>query len=233
MNKFFKNMMMALAGLTVAAALWATPMTVNATRVLGSQTNGSTATQQTAAENTDTAEDNDTAAAAELIGNGTITADSVRVRKAATTNSDVVGKAIQNSSVGVTGEETDSEGMIWYAVTFESEGKTINGYIRSDLMSYEALAAAPEESAPAEETAAEDTAVEEQAPADDYYAAYTDDWYLYDQTMGKQYKISELLSAQETGAAKPGWHPSYDYCNSGSCDPYSDRCCDFLHYQTT
>jgi len=205
MNRFFKNMMTGLTGLTIAAVLLATPLTADATRVLGSQSNGSTATQTTTTTETNTQE---TAAAAELIGNGTVTADSVRVRKDASTNSDVVGKATQGTSVGVTGEKNDSSNMLWYAVTFTSDGKTINGYIRSDLMSYEAIEVVPEETAPVEETPAEDTsAPEEQAPAVDFYVQYADDgtgvsdWYLIDQNMGKQYKISELLSAQTAGSA--------------------------------
>ena len=197
MNRLFKNAMIALAGLTVAAAVWATPITADATRVLGSQSNGATTVQQTttqtATENTETAE--------ELIGTGVVTADSVRVRKDATTSADVVGKASQNTSVDVTGEKTDGEGKVWYAVTYVSEGKTVKGYIRSDLMNFEAIEVPVEEPVVEEEAPAEEPVVEEAAPADDYYVQYTDaDWYLVDQTMGKQYKISELLNAQTVSA---------------------------------
>jgi len=210
MNKFFKKMMMALAGLTVTAALWAAPMTAEATLILGSQNSQTTTTApESAAPQESTAAPEENAAEQTsngLIGNGTVTSDSVRVRADASTSTEIVGRASKGTAVGVTGEKNDASGMLWYAVTFESEGKTVNGYIRSDLMSYEALPQAPAESAPTESAPTEETPVVE-TPSEDFYVQYTDagtgtsDWYLIDKNMGKQYKISDLLSAQETTGA--------------------------------
>ncbi len=66
-----------------------------------------------------------------LAAEGKVTASSAKIRKDASTSSDVVGGAVQNETYTITGEKTGADGKVWYQITFEGN-KT--GYIRSDLM---------------------------------------------------------------------------------------------------
>ena len=62
---------------------------------------------------------------------GKVTASSAKIRKEASTTSEVVGGALQNDTYTITAETTGADGRIWYQITFDGN-KT--GYIRSDLM---------------------------------------------------------------------------------------------------
>lgn len=192
---------MALAG----ALFWSSPMEVKAVPI-GSDPSG---TVVGGSDNTDGGEaDENTddggseAATGGTVTSATVTASNVNVRSDASTSASVAGKATTGMELTVTGEKADSSGTTWYAVTFESNGSTVSGYIRSDMVEAhvtEAEPVAPEEPSdePQEETP------ETPAVSTDYFVQYEDDgtgnsvWYLYDSTMGTKYKIDNLLSAEE------------------------------------
>lgn len=137
-----------------------------------------------------------------------VTQPSVRVRASATTSSDVVGSLKSGDIIPVVGETTGDDGKVWYQVSGEKDGKSVNGYVRSDLVEVtataqpEAPAEAPAEAVPSEEVPAEAAPA---AYSDDYTVSYEDDgtgagvndWYLNDTITGKKYKISELLGAAQ------------------------------------
>ncbi len=58
-----------------------------------------------------------------------VTASSVRIRKEASTSSDVVGSADNGDTFTIQGEVTGSDGKVWYKVSVDG----VTGYIRSDL----------------------------------------------------------------------------------------------------
>ncbi len=65
-----------------------------------------------------------------------IAGDVVNIRSQASASSDLIAKANKNSEVTVTGETTASDGYKWYRVTFNADGATKNGFIRSDLLTF-------------------------------------------------------------------------------------------------
>ncbi len=62
---------------------------------------------------------------------GKVTADSAKIRKEASTSSEMVGGALRGEKYTITEEVTGADGYVWYKITFDGN-KT--GYIRSDLM---------------------------------------------------------------------------------------------------
>ncbi|MBR1861174.1 MAG: SH3 domain-containing protein [Lachnospiraceae bacterium] len=63
---------------------------------------------------------------------GKITTDGARVRKDASTNSDIVTSLAKNDSITINGQTTGADGLIWYQIT-TAAGES--GYVRSDLAS--------------------------------------------------------------------------------------------------
>lgn len=63
---------------------------------------------------------------------GKVTADSAKIRKEASTSSEVLGSADKNASVTINGQVTGADGNIWYQVFVDA---STLGYIRSDLVS--------------------------------------------------------------------------------------------------
>ena len=61
---------------------------------------------------------------------GKVTGNSVRIRKEASTSSDVVGSASSGETLSINSEVQGSDGKIWYQITKDG----VTGYIRSDLM---------------------------------------------------------------------------------------------------
>lgn len=177
--------------------------------VLGSGNQGSASSDSEEGDSAEEADGSeDTAAEGSTVTSVTVTSDSVNIRSDASTSSDKAGKAEKGDELEVTGEKKDSSGKTWYAVSFEKDGDTVTGYIRYDLVEAHEAAVEPEteETVPAE---TEETSQEQEstpAVTDEYYVQYEDDgtgsgtseWYLHDNTMGNRYKISELMSAQET-----------------------------------
>ncbi len=62
---------------------------------------------------------------------GKVTADTAKIRKEASTDSEVVGSTSKGKTVDIVGAEKDSSGMVWYKVP---NGNNTYGYIRSDLV---------------------------------------------------------------------------------------------------
>lgn len=69
----------------------------------------------------------------------TVVKSGVRVRKSASTSSSEVATVSRGIVVTVTGETTGTDGQKWYQVTFKHSDKDINGYIRSDLITFEGV----------------------------------------------------------------------------------------------
>ncbi len=63
---------------------------------------------------------------------GTVIVDSAKIRKEASTASEVIGSSAYNTSVTIHDEVTDSSGTVWYQVYVDAN--TL-GYVRSDLVS--------------------------------------------------------------------------------------------------
>ncbi len=70
---------------------------------------------------------------------------SVNIRKTPSTNGDIVAKAQQNSVITLTGETQSSDNYKWYQVSFEANGTTMTGFIRSDLITFTAPTVKPEQ----------------------------------------------------------------------------------------
>lgn len=197
---------MAMAGFLFLAA----PMEARAVP-LGSQPSGTSAPAGEEGGNTDggeaeapeIAEGGSEASSAGTVTSATVTADNVNVRSDASTSASVAGKASSGMELTVTGEKADSSGMTWYAVT---DGGSLTGYIRSDMVEAHITEAAPAEPEQTPEEQPADVPEEQPVVNNDYFVQYEDDgtgtgtnaWYLYDNTMGNKYSISQLLSAQET-----------------------------------
>ncbi len=125
--------------------------------------------------------------------------EQVRVRKGAGTNYDVAGSAPGNIQVTVSGEATDSEGKLWYQVSFNEGGTAVNGFIREDFL--EVLETAASQPQPEEPVEVIDQEPEAAPVNEDYYLKYMEneagegDWYLFDQINGTSQSLTELLNA--------------------------------------
>jgi hypothetical protein len=67
----------------------------------------------------------------------TVSQNSVRIRKGASTNHEVVATANRGMTLTITGEATGSDGKLWYQVTFTYNSKDVTGFIRSDLVTFD------------------------------------------------------------------------------------------------
>ena len=68
---------------------------------------------------------------------GTVKSNSVNVRKSTSTNSASIATVRSGVVLTVTGEATGSDGNKWYQVTFKHNDKDIEGFIRSDLVTFD------------------------------------------------------------------------------------------------
>ena len=68
---------------------------------------------------------------------GTVKSNSVNVRKGTSTNSASIATVRSGVVLTVTGEATGSDGNKWYQVTFKHNDKDIEGFIRSDLVTFD------------------------------------------------------------------------------------------------
>lgn len=66
---------------------------------------------------------------------GTVTAGStINVRASASTSSTAVTQMANGDAFTVLAEETGDDGYVWYQIQFDSNGSTVTGYVRSDLV---------------------------------------------------------------------------------------------------
>lgn len=212
-KKLISGFAAALGCMVIAGSLFmASPLEAHAV-VLGSDPNGTSAPADNTENGTENGGDEGNAEVsdpAENVSTATVTSatvikDNVNVRGDASTSANAVGKASAGMDLPVSGEKQDSEGKTWYAVTFESNGSTVSGYIREDMVEAHVTEEQPVESEPVPEEQPAEAPEEQPVVTDDFTAVYEDDgtgngtnaWYLHDNTMGNKYKIEELLSAQE------------------------------------
>lgn len=73
-----------------------------------------------------------------------IAGNSANIRQDASTSSARVATAQGGSKVTITGEATGSDGNKWYQISFDANGTTLTGFIRSDLVTTEAPTQDPE-----------------------------------------------------------------------------------------
>ena len=79
----------------------------------------------------------------------TVSAGTIKVRTAPSTNEGVVENLNRNAQVIVGGESQGSDGMKWYYVTFTGTGGALrSGFIRSDLLLLGEMVPVPEEEVP-------------------------------------------------------------------------------------
>lgn len=159
------------------------------------------------------------------------------VRSGASTQHSVVASLPAGTSVTLIGEANDSAGNKWYQLTCSYNGKTVEGYVRSDLLTIGAGEAPaetgaegteggegesqdPSQSENPEEAGAPEEGGEAPAPEEehnDYQVVYTAnsagemDYYLYLPGGENMVRVSELLNASE--AAKESTQKLQDQLN--------------------
>ncbi|MBQ1488504.1 MAG: SH3 domain-containing protein [Lachnospiraceae bacterium] len=104
---------------------------VRADYVKSGTSTSTTTTPTTPSTNDVTTVDNKTAYVSEA--NNT-----VNIRKSASTTSDVVATAAAKTELTITGETTGADGQKWYQIKFNGNGNTMTGFIRSDLVTFDA-----------------------------------------------------------------------------------------------
>ncbi len=130
----------------------------------------------------------------------TVTADTVTVRENATTKSNKVGTAKSGQELSINGEATDSEGKTWYKINFEADGKTVDGFIRSDFLEVTSTTA---DLAPEEPESVEQEAEPEPTVSNDYEVKYeanaegVEEWFLYDHINGNKQSINNIKAVME------------------------------------
>ncbi|MCD8068766.1 MAG: SH3 domain-containing protein, partial [Lachnospiraceae bacterium] len=138
---------------------------------------------------------------------GTITAGTVNVRASATTSSTAVTTLSSGDTFTVVGEETGSDGYVWYQAQFEQNGSTVSGYIRSDLATVsteevETVVENPDVTEePAEETT--ETAVPYRLVSQESAEGETI-WYLVEDGSSEGYSVEALLEAANTPVSSSG-----------------------------
>lgn len=142
---------------------------------------------------------------ASTVATAKVTASTVRVRQEASTNSGVAGNAVNGTVVNIVGEITDGNAKVWYQVSFEKDGKTVNGFIRSDFLEPQDMVPEPAPEETPEEEQAEPEPEQTQKEYDTILepdAEGLDTWYLYhyatDGSGTTRVKIPELMGAQDT-----------------------------------
>lgn len=109
--------------------------------VTGTGTISSVSSDASASTSTTTTTTTDTQVSSTDKKSGTVQTNNVRIRKGASTTADVVATANRGMVVTVTGEAAGDDGNTWYQISFTYNSKEITGYIRSDLVTFDALPA--------------------------------------------------------------------------------------------
>lgn len=73
-----------------------------------------------------------------------ILGNSANIRQDASTSSGRVANAAGGSKITIIGEATGADGYKWYQVSFDANGTTMTGFIRSDLITFQEPTQAPE-----------------------------------------------------------------------------------------
>lgn len=178
---------------------------------------------QTTNQNTQTSEPEATVPTSIGEQQATINSETnVRIRSGASTQHSVVTSLPNGTTITLIGEANDSAGNKWYQLKCSYNGRDVEGYVRSDLITIGgAVEETPEEpeegtgegeneegteqpaegtEAPPEETPAEETEDEH----NDYEIVYTQnsegvyEYYLYDNINGTRQKLAEILAVVDT-----------------------------------
>lgn len=186
----------------------------------------SATTQQTSQQTTSTEQPPETVPTSIGEQAATISTDgSAKIRSGASTSHSVVTSLPKGTNITLIGEANDNAGNKWYQLTCSYNGRTVEGYVRSDLITIGAAAEDGEnpeagaEGEPAEgeypqEGEGSEGGEEEETGSDaepehrDYEVVYTQnesgeyEYYLYDNVNGNRQKLGELLSAVPTANEK-------------------------------
>ncbi|MDO4303831.1 MAG: SH3 domain-containing protein, partial [Bacillota bacterium] len=146
----------------------------------------------------------------------------VKIRSGASTSHDVVTSLPDGTAITLIGEANDSAGNKWYQMTCSYNGRSIEGYVRSDLIAIGAVSEDNPDSGEGdnpeggEETpegenpeGTESEAPEEEEPAaepeeehNDYEIRWAQnkdnedyDYFLYDNVAGNRMRLSEVMNA--------------------------------------
>lgn len=174
---------------------------------LVSDPNGSVSSDNSSSSQSSDSTASEPVPAAEVVDSEALTAvvsaDTVTVRESASTKSNKKGSGKNGQEVNINGEATDSDGKVWYQVSFEADGKTTEGFIRSDFLQITSTKAdlAPEE--PVEEEAAPEETAPEPVVNNDYEVRYeansegVDEWFLYDHIRGTKQSVNNIYAVME------------------------------------
>ncbi len=152
----------------------------------------------------------------------TVKESSIRVRSGASTNHAAVETIEEGTVMTLIGEATDNSGNKWYQMKCEYNGKTVEGYVRSDLISIGAPVVNEETPADGSESTGEevpadadpnapvldgtgmdDNVVTPEVTAEpehnDYEVVYNnDEYWLYINTEGTMMKVDDIMNVLDT-----------------------------------
>lgn len=136
-----------------------------------------------------------------------VSGSQIRVRNSASTAGDIVSTLEKDTIVTVLGTATESNGKIWYQITYND---TVNGFVRSDFVTLQGDLTAPEQTPPEQPGEEEPPAEVEQPPVEEppveveTKAMETqldgEVWYLIDHEQGIKYSIPDLFDAGKKNA---------------------------------
>lgn len=137
--------------------------------------------------------------------NCTVTGNQVNVRSIPATSGDKVAQVRKDEVMTVNGTATDSEGKIWYRVTFTSDNKNVTGYVRYDFVSLsgelkpvEEVVTPPEVDVPVDTPPVQDEPVTVPTLSKDYDTVLDEGvWYLIDNVNdpAKRYNLENVMDA--------------------------------------
>jgi hypothetical protein len=122
---------------------------------------------------------------------------SAKIRKGASTDTDIIGTANNGTTLTVTGEANGSDGKVWYQVSFTYNSKEVTGFIRSDLVTFDSSASDPAVSEIQGEANEEENVEQETEAADEADAQETSDNSSSDGIV--------LMNVDETPYVLPGF----------------------------
>ena len=171
-----------------------------------SSTDATATTTESSSTTSSQTTSSDTASADTTVSSSTVltakTTDNVSVREGASTKTNKKASASNGTEVSVTGEATDSEGKLWYQVSYPSGDSTVTGFIRSDFLEVLTTAEDVQEEEPVSEET-EDEAEVTAAVNKDYEVVYEansegiEEWYLYDHIKGTKQSINNIYAVME------------------------------------
>lgn len=141
---------------------------------------------------------------------GTVSASgAVRVRAEASTSSNQVATMNPNDTFLVLEDVKAADGYTWHKIEFDNNGTTVNGYVRSDLVTVKEVT--HEEQVPVDTPTTEPTTPSETPTVQSPYtiksevnAEGTEVWYLVTNATGDSKEITSLLTPQKQASGNTG-----------------------------